>query len=323
MHPRPRPHPHPALLPRRTLDDRPSTPSPAPSPQMPDWAEARRDPIPLPVTGCAAAKVYPGGRPPRFNKHMYSSSSMVGGWWNDPLFAELNRRTSPYPYPTSCPTPSPRPRLAPHLRHALLLARVSLPSVHAVPSPVRAPPPFPLATFLLPRSTHRPPHRRCAAGHGAHRCQSCRQSGRANRPRPRLAPSGTTSICTGPTSTTSSCVNGQPTPNRIANPNPNANPNPKSPHLPVPEPGTASCALFRSSSGASLRSRTCQPQTGCCEHSEPRGLSVRFAPARGHRPEGDTGVILVRPYARASPVGRLGRVAYETCCTRVYKYSRV
>ena len=66
--------------------------------KMPDWAEARRDPIPLPVTGCAAAKVYPGGRPPRFNKHMYSSSSMVGGWWNDPLFAELNRtRGTPLP----------------------------------------------------------------------------------------------------------------------------------------------------------------------------------------------------------------------------------
>ena len=89
----------------------------------------------------------------------------------------------------------------------------------------------PLATRRSP-PTCRPPHRRCAAGHGAHRCQSCRQSGRANRPRPRLAPSGTTSICTGPTSTTSSCVNGQPTPNRIANPNPNANPNPKPPHLP-------------------------------------------------------------------------------------------
>ena len=83
---------------------------------------------------------------------------MVGGWWNDPLFAELNRSTSPYPYPTATPfTPSPRPRLAPHLRHALLLARVSLPSVHAVPSPVRAPPPFPLATSLLPRGAHRPP----------------------------------------------------------------------------------------------------------------------------------------------------------------------
>ena len=127
---------------------------------MPDWAEARRDPIPLPVTGCAAAKVYPGGRPPRFNKHMYSSSSMVGGWWNDALFAELNRSTSPYPYPTATPTPSPRPRLAPHLRHALLLARVSLPSVHAVPSPVRARPPS-----LLPRpschaalTAHLPPN---------------------------------------------------------------------------------------------------------------------------------------------------------------------
>jgi hypothetical protein len=58
---------------------------------MYDWAAKRRDPIPLPVTGCAAAKVFPGGRPPRFNKHMYSSSAMVGGWWNDELFKELNR----------------------------------------------------------------------------------------------------------------------------------------------------------------------------------------------------------------------------------------
>ena len=284
MHPRPRPHPHPALLPRRTLDDRPSTPSPAPSPQMPDWAEARRDPIPLPVTGCAAAKVYPGGRPPRFNKHMYSSSSMVGGWWNDPLFAELNRRTSPYPYPTSCPTPSPRPRLAPHLRHALLLARVSLPSVHAVPSPVRAPPPFPLATSLLPRGAHRPPAAQPTAaapqdtGHTAARAAGSRAGQidlvpdwlllarqayvRARPQQPAAAPT----------------VSLPRTASRTRTPTQTQTPNPHT--FPLPEPGTASCALFRSSSGASLRSRTCQPQTGCCEHSEPRGLSVRFLPPR-------------------------------------------
>ena len=56
--------------------------------KMHDWAAQRRDPIPLPISGCAAAKVYPGGRPPRKG---HSSSSMVGGWYNDPLFAELNR----------------------------------------------------------------------------------------------------------------------------------------------------------------------------------------------------------------------------------------
>ena len=56
--------------------------------KMYDWAAKRRDPIPLPVTGCQAAKVYPGGRPPRKG---HSSSSMVGGWYNDPLFKELAR----------------------------------------------------------------------------------------------------------------------------------------------------------------------------------------------------------------------------------------
>ena len=66
--------------------------------KMHDWAAARWDPIPLPITGCAAAKVYPGGRPPRFSKGMYSSSSMVGGWWNDELFKELTRtRGTPLP----------------------------------------------------------------------------------------------------------------------------------------------------------------------------------------------------------------------------------
>ena len=78
--------------------------------KMYDWAAKRRDPIPLPITGCEAAKPYHGGRPPRLSKTMYSSSSMVGGWWNDPLFAELNR----YEHPRQAsrpPGPSPpRPR---------------------------------------------------------------------------------------------------------------------------------------------------------------------------------------------------------------------
>jgi len=79
---------------------------------------------------------------------------MVGGWWNDPLFAELNRSTSPYPYPTATPTPSPRPRLAPHLRHALLLCACHfLPFTPFLPPCVPRPPPschVPVATRRSP-----------------------------------------------------------------------------------------------------------------------------------------------------------------------------
>ena len=57
--------------------------------KMYDWSEKRRDPIPLPITGCEAAKPRLGGRPPRFGGRYTSSSAIVGGWWDDPLFMKI------------------------------------------------------------------------------------------------------------------------------------------------------------------------------------------------------------------------------------------
>ena len=255
---------------------------------MPDWAEARRDPIPLPVTGCAAAKVYPGGRPPRFNKHMYSSSSMVGGWWNDPLFAELNRSASPYPYPTA--TLPLALALALAWRHTCATPFCSR-ACHFLPFTPFPPPCVLRPPSLLPRpSCHAAltAHPTAAApqdtGHTAARAAGSRAGQidlvpdwlllarqayvRARPQQPAAAPT----------------VSLPRTASRTRTPTQTQTPNPHT--FPLPEPGTASCALFRSSSGASLRSRTCQPQTGCCEHSEPRGLSVSAFCPRGHRPEG-------------------------------------
>jgi len=153
---------------------------------------------------------------------------------------------------------------------------------------VRAPHPFPLATSLLPRGAHRPPAAQPTTaapqdtGHTAARAAGSRAGQidlvpdwlllarqayvRARPQQPAAAPT----------------VSLPRTASRTRTPTQTQTPNPHT--FPLPEPGTASCALFRSSSGASLRSRTCQPQTGCCEHSEPRGLSVRFAPeATGQR----------------------------------------
>ena len=124
-------------------------------------------------------------RPPRCtlgaDRRGSTSTCIAPAPWSE---AGGTTRSSPssigQPHPTPTPSPRPRPRLAPHLRHALLLARVSLPSVHAVPSPVRAPPPFPLATSLLPRGAHRPPaaHPTAAApqdtGHTAARAAGSR-----------------------------------------------------------------------------------------------------------------------------------------------------
>ena len=74
--------------------------------KMYDWSEKRRDPIPVPLTGTPTAKPYHGGRPPRKG---HSSSSMVGGWWNDPLFAELNKCAGSAPCTPAATSPH-RPR---------------------------------------------------------------------------------------------------------------------------------------------------------------------------------------------------------------------
>jgi len=48
-------------------------------------AQAKRDAPPLPVAGCALARLGTGNKPERTQQ---TSSKAVGGWWNDPIFSQ-------------------------------------------------------------------------------------------------------------------------------------------------------------------------------------------------------------------------------------------